>query len=271
MNHIPILCEELSYCLTQIPSGHVIDCTFGMGGHSRIFLDYNWKVTAFDRDESVKQYLPNHSNFNFINDKFSNINKYNLNADLIFADLGMSTMQLTGNRGFSYLTNDSLNMCMGFNDVTAVDILNNSTKSELLQIFKNGTDLPNVTKYANNIEQFRCAKKILTTFDLRDALNTQNYSVLSQCFQAIRIACNNEIYELSSLLKNTCSNMMIITFHSDEDRPVKHNFEQSPFFGYFLPSEDEIKNNIKSRSAKLRFKFKNSFIIPANFKHKIYK
>lgn len=268
MSHIPVLKEKIQFIFEKLPVKSVIDVTFGAGGHSEIFLKNNCKVIALDRDKTVLKFseiFKNNSNFQIFIDCFSNILKYSKETDIIFGDLGMSTMQLEGSEGktgFSFMKNTELDMRMGENGSKLNEIINNLPVFELEKILRDYAEEKNYKVLANNIVKYRLAKKITTTFDLIDAIKITQYANLARIFQAFRIYINSELLELENLLSSgfpiVKEGMFFITFHSLEDRIVKNFFRTHfKFRGFILPSEEEIKINPKSRSAKLRFGFHN--------------
>jgi len=212
-------------------------------------------------------------------------------VDGILIDLGVSSHQIdTGDRGFSFLHDGPLDMRMDKTQkLTAYDVINNYPKEKLLKILYEYGEESNARKIVENIIKIRANKPISTTFELRDVVENsfpkkvifQKGGVSKQTFQAIRIEVNGEleglkecIYELSSLL-NPKGRLAIISFHSLEDRIVKNVFKdlttdcicppKTPICicghkakGFLvnhkpiIASEDELKENSRSSSAKLR-------------------
>jgi len=191
----------------------------------------------------------------------------------------------TPERGFSYKYNAPLDMRMNQNQTTtAAHVLNQYSQQQLEKIFFEYSNLSNAKKLANLIVQYRFDKKIETTFDLINAVKpalpkVNDYPVLSQIFQAIRIEVNKEIDHLKSFLNQTYSlltqngRLVILTYHSLEDKIVKHfmingntdiSLRPDPIYGKInypfriitkkpiTPSDKEINQNPASRSAKLR-------------------
>jgi 16S rRNA (cytosine1402-N4)-methyltransferase len=253
---------EIENIIKKYSVKNVVDCTFGAGGHTNLFLNNNCKVVAFDQDSTVMPYVNkiDNSNFKFILDNFANISVH-LNSfyDLIFADLGISTMQLNSSRGFSYLHDSPLNMSMN-NSNNLEDIINSLNIKEIESIIWNYGQEPMAKKIAININNFKLHENITTTFQLRKAIGIDNFSVLSRVFQAFRIFLNEEMDVLETLLKNILNytNMTaFLTFHSLEDLRVKNFFKTNKMEHFLLnPSAEEIQVNSKARSAKLRFGIK---------------
>ena len=235
--------------------------------------------------------------FNFVQDKFSNlyeiVNK-NLNPKAIIFDLGLSSLQLADNhRGFSFNSKSKLNMQMGINKYSAFDVVNSLEKKSLTSIIKNLGEEKDGKVIANKIINFRKNKPIETTDELAKIINEakHNYNKnkknpSTKTFQAIRIFVNQELTELikgliaATKLLQKGGIIIVVSFHSLEDRIVKYFFDlyanlkknpsrylpnqenKSILFGFFskkplVPDIYEVKKNIRSRSAKLRYAVKN--------------
>jgi 16S rRNA (cytosine1402-N4)-methyltransferase len=274
-------------------NGIYVDVTFGAGGHSRTILeklDENGKLFAFDQDADTKINLIDDPRFTFINHSFKHIKNhlqyYKIKkVDGILGDLGISSHQLNSvNRGFSYSFDCDLDMRMDTRKpLKASDILNNYTKEELSRIIYQYGELTNANKVAQTIVQHREMAKFTTTNDFLNSVSSfipqsKRFKFLSRLYQAIRIEVNDEMAVLRNLLEqstallNPGGRLVIISYHSLEDRLVKifmrsGNFEDkidkdmygnmlTPFKlisrGAIIPDEDELRKNIRSRSAKLR-------------------
>ena len=248
--------------------------------------------------------------FNFFQEKFSNLNKVvkqNLNPRAVIFDLGLSSFQLSDKeRGFSFESKNSLNMEMGINKYSAYDAINNLDKEYLATIIKILGDEKDGKIIANKIDQYRSKKPIKTSQELASIINNakKNYNKYkknpaTKTFQAIRIFVNQELTELvlgligaAKLLSNE-GILIVVSFHSLEDQIVKNffnlysNLRKNP--SRYLPIKEtksslfqlvskkslrpdvkEIKENIRSRSAKLRYAIRNnnSFFYPSEFKNK---
>lgn len=209
-------------------------------------------------------------------------------VDGLVIDLGISSYQIdSGHRGFSYMNNGNLDMRFNTNNgISARELLNNIDEIELGDIIKKFGEEKKYKKIAKNIVKYSKQDKMNTTFDLKEAIQdvtNPRYlnKTLSRVFQSIRIKVNNEIENLNLFLCNSLKyikkggRLAIITFHSLEDSIVKHFFKENsiscicpPIFPIcncnskaklkiinrkgILPSEEELKNNSRSRSAKLR-------------------
>ncbi|MDC0037212.1 16S rRNA (cytosine(1402)-N(4))-methyltransferase RsmH [Alphaproteobacteria bacterium] len=300
--HIPVMIEEIKSYIPVNKELNIIDATFGGGGYSKIFLE-NFKIgklIAIDRDPLsnffAKKLSEKYNNFKLINGCFGEIDNLiendNLNNktqfDLIIFDLGLSTNQLEDpKRGFSFLTNSPLNMGMGNNKKTVLDVINNYSENELADIlYKFGEE-----KFSRKI-----AKKIINARKIKDIENTKELSLLikksyknkskidpaTRTFQALRIYVNDELNELSKALEKSLNllkvkgKIIIVSFHSLEDRLVKDFFnhnsgkrwrssrhypelaDDGPITLKLItkklirPSDLEININPRSRSARLR-------------------
>lgn len=275
MSHIAVLQKEIAEIVHSLSPKVSVDFTFGAGGHTKIILDNsNSFVFGFDRDITTQNFA-NHINekrFSYINDVSSNIDKYSniKNVDFILADLGLSQMQLTASRGFSYLTDDELNMQMGIESLGKISSLINSiSEYKLQQIIRVYGEDKQWKKITNAIIEARKKKDITTTFQLRDIIRNaigdyHLYKTLSRCFQALRIYTNNEINILQDTLhkslkilnNNGC--MAFMGFHSIENKIIKDFFKMHlNNIKIFSPTKEEIAINPQSRSVLLRIGFKN--------------
>lgn len=293
--HIPALLKETVDLLDIKPNGIYADCTFGGGGHSRAILQHlgpEGRLFGFDRDIDAYINKPDDPRFTFVHGDFRYIRNYLEyygieKIDGILADLGVSFHHFdTPERGFSFRTDAPLDMRMNSGgEITAGTVVNTRTEEQLLEIFKDHTDLKNPNAFAKAIGNARRVKEIATTFELTEIvkplLSSRNFKKeLAQVFQALRIATNDEMSALEALLENSLKvlkkegRMVVLTYHSGEDRIVKDFFKsgsinpepdaneliygkpKSPWKlltpGPIVPTEEEILLNPRSRSAKLR-------------------
>ena len=292
--HFPVLLDELIKIISPRYSGTFLDCTFGQGGYSKKILEHpKNKVVALDRDlKSIKlsdKFKKKFRNrFEFYHQKFSEIENLNINnLKAIIFDLGYSTNQIFDNeKGLSFNFEGELNMRMGLNSFSAHDVINKLDKIELTKIFKYFGDEKDARKISQIILKKR-NQKTLTTKDLVEIINKQkknyNYKInkSTKIFQSLRIFVNQEISQLINGLINAYkllpinSYIIVVTFHSLEDRIVKFFFknysEDKKISRYLpnsinsnkvfelinkkaiLPSLQEIQKNPPSRSAKLRY------------------
>jgi len=248
--------------------------------------------------------------FNFFQEKFSNLDKLTeqkLNPKAIIFDLGLSSFQLADKeRGFSFESKKFLNMEMGLNEYSAYDVINTLDKEYLATIIKILGEEKDGKIIANQIDKYRRKQPIKNSQQLASIINQakKNYNnykknPATKTFQAIRIFVNKELTELilglieaTKLLPNG-GMLIVVSFHSLEDKIVKNffnlysNLKRNP--SRYLPAEEnksnlfkfvskkplvadvnEIKKNIRSRSAKLRYAIRdnNSFFYPEEFKNK---
>ena len=290
--HKSVLTEEVIKGLQIYPSGIYVDVTYGGGGHSRAILkklNNNGKLFGFDQDPDSIDNKIDDSRFELILANFSFLTQYLKyyqidSVDGILADLGVSSHQLDqDSRGFSIRKSSKLDMRMNkTQSLDAHKVINSYDEKALNQIFRRYGELRNSRKITQNIIDSRKKNDIHTTFDLIDVLKPLipirlKNKFLAQIFQAIRIEVNNELGALKLLLQQAANllkpggRLVCISYHSLEDRCVKHFFqngnfdkqEEKDFFGnplkvlyqvgkLIIPSYSEIKSNPRSRSAKLR-------------------
>ena len=290
--HNPVMLKECINGLNIKPNGVYVDATFGGGGHSKAILDNlsGGKLYSFDQDIDVNQNLFQDKRFKFFKSNFRYIKKFLKvegveKIDGLLADLGVSSHQIDSpKRGFSIRFNEKLDMRMNMEmPVSAFNILNEYSKEKLSEIFRRYGEFSNSNLIANNIIEFRKSNVIVNTNDLILSIKnltptSKKNKFLARVFQAIRIEVNDELSCLIDLL-NSCNELLktnarivVISYHSLEDRIVKNFIKKGnvegklvkDFFGnikrnfkqlnnkIICPKEDEILNNPRSRSAKLR-------------------
>ena len=290
--HHPVMLRESVDALNIRPDGVYVDATFGGGGHSCAILDQlkEGRLYAFDCDIDAAKNAPKDDRFVFIHNNFKymqNCLRYAgcTSVDGILADLGVSSHQFdTGERGFSFRFDTPLDMRMNQNsDTTAAHILNTYNKEALARIFSLYGEMPLSERAAALIIEARTHKPIQTTGDLQSALRAitphqQPHKFWATLYQSLRIEVNREIEALEALLVhalhllNSSGRLVIITYHSLEDRLVKnfmrsgnsdgvvsHDFygnKETPFMVVtkkaITPSIEETTQNNRARSAKLR-------------------
>lgn len=292
--HIPVLAGELISALQVKPAGVYVDCTFGGGGHSGAILhklNQAGRLIAFDQDQDARLNIPDDPRIIFVPHNFRHLKKFLRlhkidEVDGIIADLGVSSHQFDeAERGFSTRFDESLlDMRMDQRqELTAAGILNNYSEQQLHKMFELYGEVTNSKTLAKTIVQQRQLVSVKTVNELKNAVsavvkgNPNKY--FAQVFQALRITVNDELGSLQEMLQQLPSllkkggRIAIITFHSIEDRMVKHFFRngsfeetatdsiygtkpESPFLIItkkpILPSAAEIAANSRSRSAKLR-------------------
>lgn len=289
--HEAVLLNESIEGLNIRGEGIYVDATFGGGGHSREILKKmkGGKLFAFDQDKNSAQNAWHDEHFEFVNENFRHLKKilrlHNVKeVDGILADLGVSSHQFDdAERGFSVRGDAELDMRMNQNNaLTAKQIVNTYRETELIRIFSQYGEVRNSKQLAYHISQQRKQEAFSTTIGFIERIspvihgNRERY--LAQVFQALRIEVNDELAALSDLLEQSYivlkkdGRLVVISFHSLEDRLVKYFMKTGNVKGeaeknefgvmkkYFrpvtkkpiIPSKEEIKNNPRSRSAKLR-------------------
>lgn len=293
--HVPVLLHESLEGMDIHPDGVYVDVTFGGGGHSREILRRlgdEGRLYGFDQDADAEQNIPDDERFVFVRSNFRYL--YNFmryydevgEVDALLADLGVSSHHFDDReRGFSFRFEGSLDMRMNTRaGQTAADVLNNYTEEQLADVFYLYGELKNARRLAAAVVAYRTGKKpILTSGDLLEIVTPfigrdKEKKFLAQVFQALRIEVNDEMRALREMLGASLrvlkpgGRLVVITYHSLEDRLVKNflktgNFEgkvEQDFFGnvrspfkllsgkVITPSKEEIERNPRSRSAKLR-------------------
>ncbi len=295
--HVPVLLEECINGLSINPNGIYVDCTFGGGGHSKAILEKlkKGKLVAFDQDAEAIANKPNNKNLIMVQGNFRFLRNYLRyhkidKVDGLMADLGVSSHHFDDEeRGFSFRFNAGLDMRMNQSAaLTAEKVLNEYEVDALKSIFKNYGELREGGRIAGFIDRYRKKKKIETVEQFKELLEPvlppKNQSkILAQVFQALRIEVNQEMEALKEMLLQTADvikpggRLVVITYHSLEDRLVKNYLKNGMFEGepekdlygnyevpfslvnrkIIVPDDDEIKRNNRARSAKLRIAQKN--------------
>lgn len=232
IKHIPVLLGSVMDAIGDIRGARVVDATFGAGGYARAFLNAGANVLTFDRDPNVlddaKQIKQEFgARFEFIARPFSAMAELNDTFDAIVFDLGISSMQIDNpERGFSFRADAPLDMRMSENGPTVVDMFEQWTVADISRVLRDYGDVRPAVAIANAIKQ----KMPQTTFELRDLIH--NPRDVAPVFQALRIAVNDEMGELSRALDsvpnllNVGGRCICVTFHSLEDRIVKNTFRE---------------------------------------------
>lgn len=290
--HIPALFGESIEGLNIKPSGVYVDVTFGGGGHSRGILEElgnDGRLYSFDQDADAGINRIEDRRFTFVRSNFrylSNFMRYHKEAaiDGLIADLGVSSHHLDDKtRGFSFRFDGVLDMRMNNSGgQTAADVLNKYPEERLAEVFYLYGELKNSRKIAASVVKARDIKPVRTTSDLLKILmpfsgKEKEKKFLAQVFQSLRIEVNQEMQALRELLLQSLKllkpegRLVVITYHSLEDRIVKNfmktgNFEGrvvQDFYGNVqaplrmlsravTPSKAETDDNPRARSAKLR-------------------
>ena len=290
--HNPVLLKESVDGLNIKEDGVYVDVTFGGGGHSREILSRlgpNGKLFGFDQDKDALQNTIEDPRFTLIHENFKFIKRflrfYGIKkVDGILGDFGVSSHQFNeAERGFSTRFDARLDMRMNQGSkLSAYEVINEYGEEQLKKLFYEYADLKNAPKLARLIVEARKEKPIESSEQLNDLLKPHLFKgkenkILAQIYQAIRIEVNQEIEVLKDFLKQTeelvvkNGRISLISYHSLEDRLVKRYirsglFEGEPekdFYGnisvpfkkvggLIVPSAEEIKENNRARSAKLR-------------------
>ena len=291
--HVPVLLKESVDGMNIQPGGTYVDVTFGGAGHSREILSRlgeGGRLLGFDQDEDAERNIVNDPHFIFVRSNFrylQNFLRYHdiEQVDAILADLGVSSHHFDDSeRGFSFRFDGALDMRMNTRaGQTAADIVNTYTEEQLADLFYLYGELKVARKLASVLVRSREIKKIETIADFLEVIKPftgkdKEKKFLAQVFQALRIEVNDEMCALREMLQQTLQvlkpggRLVVITYHSLEDRLVKNflktgNFEgkaEQDFFGnirspfrlvnnkVIVPSDEEIERNPRSRSAKLR-------------------
>ena len=301
--HKSVLLEECIEKLNIKEDGIYVDGTLGGAGHSYYILKKlgkNGKLIGIDRDsdalKAAGKRLSEFKNFTYVHDNHDNIknilSELNIDGvDGILLDLGVSSFQLDeASRGFSYMSDAPLDMRMNREDsLTAYDVVNSYSKEKLESIFRNYGEERYSSRIASGIVEARKEKKIETTLQLVEVIKSnmpkkallEKQHPAKRVFQAIRIEVNCELEPLKQTVKdsilslNDGGRLLIITFHSLEDKIVKHTYEEMEgrctcpksfpicVCGYksygkiinkkpIVSNKEELQENPRARSAKLR-------------------
>ncbi|MBZ9779021.1 16S rRNA (cytosine(1402)-N(4))-methyltransferase RsmH [Psychroflexus sp. CAK8W] len=290
--HIPVLLKESIDGMSIKPDGVYVDVTFGGGGHSREILSRlgeHGKLYAFDQDHDAQQNVIEDSRFTLIQANFRFIKRFLKlegvkEVDAILGDFGVSSHQFDeGERGFSIRFDAELDMRMDQQTgISASELINTYSEEQLSQLLWQYGEIKMSRKLAKAIVEERSVKPIQSTSELNALLTpffppTKVNKFLAQVYQAIRIEVNQEMEVLKEFLLQTPDlikkggRLSLISYHSLEDRLVKRfirdgKFSGAPekdFYGNMLvpfkkigklitPAQTEMKQNNRSRSAKLR-------------------
>ncbi|MFV0431836.1 MAG: 16S rRNA (cytosine(1402)-N(4))-methyltransferase RsmH [Alphaproteobacteria bacterium] len=303
--HFPVLLREVVDYLAPKDGEYIVDATFGAGGYSYgLIHEADIEIMAFDRDPNVfvdKSFFGDKANkIQLIRTPFSQMYEQGLKAgwkkvDGIVLDLGISSMQVDeAERGFSLAKDGPLDMRMSSQGLSAADIVNGWKEEDIADILYVYGEERRSKKIARHIVSYRQEQPINTTFELKKIIHEcfsgkdkgiSRIDVATRSFQALRIAVNEELEELktaldaASLWLNEGGRLVVVSFHSLEDRIVKQFMQQKAgkpqkinkyakntedTAAYSLlnrkvitAQDDELKLNPRSRSAKLRALVKN--------------
>jgi 16S rRNA (cytosine1402-N4)-methyltransferase len=290
--HKPVMIDETIQGLKIDPDGVYVDVTYGGGGHSRAILQKlsdRGRLIAFDQDVAAHENSISDNRFQLIDGNFFHLNRYLkffgiTKVDGILADFGVSSHQFdSGSRGFSTRLEGPLDMRMNTKgELSAREVVNEYSTEELQQIFKDYGELRIAKKLANHIVKEREKNPIETTQGLVQLLSPiipkhVFNKTIAQVFQAVRIEVNAELEVIKSFLEQSIEvlqlggRLVCISYHSLEDRLVKIFIREGNFVGKAesdlygnrtlplkkvgnlqIPSDEEIKENNRARSGKLR-------------------
>jgi 16S rRNA (cytosine1402-N4)-methyltransferase len=276
-HHIPVLPEAVIAGLTIQPGGRYLDATAGGGGHSRLILEADPSVSLVAVDQDAAAIAAIQANLAEFGDRvtlwhgnFADFPGDSASFNGILADLGVSSVQLdVGDRGFSFRQTAPLDMRMDPRQpLTAADVVNHTNETDLANLIYTYGEERLSRRIARTIVEKR---PFQTTTDLAEAIaycvpRSYRYGRIhpaTRTFQALRIAVNRELEVLETLLKVAPNwlapggRLVIISFHSLEDRLVKHSLKDSADFRVVtkkpvVASDAEMAANPRSRSAKLR-------------------
>ncbi|QPH41125.1 16S rRNA (cytosine(1402)-N(4))-methyltransferase RsmH [Pedobacter endophyticus] len=291
--HVPVMLQPCIDGLNIKPDGVYVDVTFGGGGHSKEILKHlgpKGTLIAFDQDPDAQANIPADDRFIFIDQNFGFL-KNNLRlkgfrqVDGILADLGVSSHQFdVPERGFSIRSNADLDMRMDqHRDLTAAQVLNTYSEDKLHKIFGIYGEVKNAKSLARAIVTARLDQPFTDIDSLKTAISAyipkgKENKYLAQVFQALRIEVNAEIQVLEEFLQQAAEvlkpggHLVVMSYHSLEDRPVKNFMAKGKFQGevekdFFgnqqkpfnvitrkaiMATDEEIAQNNRARSAKLR-------------------
>jgi len=290
--HKPVLCEAAIAALAIRPNGVYVDATFGGGGHARSILEAlgpEGKLLAFDQDTDAQQNLIDDPRFTFIPANFEHLKRFLrlhkiAKVDGILADFGVSSHQFdTPERGFSTRFSGPLDMRMNSGqELDAAKIINTYTAAALADVFYQFGELRNSRAIASAVVAARTSQSIATTTALKEILQPlfpERFfnKRLAQVFQALRIEVNQELEVIKTFLTQAAEvlapngRLVCIAYHSLEDRLVKTFIRDGGFSGppeadlygrrnlpfkrvqkMQVPTEEEISDNPRARSAKMR-------------------
>ena len=285
--HMPVMCQEAIDSLNVSSNMLYIDATFGRGSYGKAILevDNSCFVLGLDRDieainvgkvfekEYPTRFRIKHTKFSDIDSSIPKEFSY-LPIGGVVLDLGVSSPQLDkGERGFSFQAEGDLDMQMGLNEFSAFDLVNIAKEEKLADIIYIYSDEHQARRIAKAIVKRRQVSPIKTTFELANIVHKakgitkiKGINSATKTFQALRIAVNNEMYELEQCLKKSLKLLVeggclvVVSFHSGEDRIVKKflkaNSKELRETRLIKVTKEEVKANPRARSAKLRLAVK---------------
>lgn len=279
--HTPVLVKEVLEALRVHEGGRYIDATLGDGGHTKQMADRGGVVLGIDQDPKAieragkrlekemerKQVMTANTNFEQLTETAKKEGFHSVDGILI--DLGMSSFQLESGRGFSFQIDEPLDMRMSPSlGVTAADLVNALSKKELILLLTKFGQEMNAPRIVQAIVTARKNQPIKTTKQLSDIVESVSFRYgrlhpATKVFMSLRMAVNDELGTLEHVLPQTVEllkehgRLAIISFHEGEDRIVKNFMKETQnlselFTSPHIPTDEEIRVNPRSRSAKLR-------------------
>jgi 16S rRNA (cytosine1402-N4)-methyltransferase len=301
VQHLPVLVAATREWLAPGRGGLFVDATVGLGGHAEALLESSPEVelVGIDRDAEalaraarrLARFAPRvrlvQANFHHLEQTLAGLGVRGVAG--VLADLGVSSLQLeTASRGFSFRRDGPLDMRMGMSDVTAADLVNETTEGELERIIRSYGEERQARRIARAIVRARAEKPLATTGELKRVIDRvkgpreargARIDPATRVFQALRIAVNEELAGLERFIEEAVSllaadgRLVVISYHSLEDRIVKNTLRElargeiDPVTGRtrsesqlievltrkpVRPSEEEVVLNPRARSARLR-------------------
>lgn len=251
MNHTPVLLHEVIEVLKPEPGKKFIDATANGGGHTQALRELGAEVLPIEWDPELAKRI------GAVNDSYVNIvaiaREHGFDpCDGVLFDLGFSSEQLEMGRGFSFMKDEPLDMRYSGQGETAADILNTRPEEEIARILKEYGEEKFDGRIANAIVKNRPIERTGKLVEIIESVVPRRgkISPATRTFQALRIAVNHELENIQKGLEGAIQIapiVAVITFHSLEDRIVKQYTKKK-----IKPSWEEIKNNRRARSAKLR-------------------
>jgi 16S rRNA (cytosine1402-N4)-methyltransferase len=281
--HVPVMADQVLQLLLPERGGVFVDCTVGLGGHAKALLEQGaGRLIGLDRDREALEIARGtlrswtaqlelvHADYRELDAVLDERGVTNVNG--VLADLGVSSMQLDAEgRGFSFRRDEPLDMRMDTSrGETAAEVLARADETELANAIYQFGEERHSRRIARAIVSSRSQRPIVTTGQLADIVRRasrtrtwQRIDPATRTFQALRIWVNQELEGLDGFLEqaarrlNRECRLAVITFHSLEDRIVKHTFRKLQSVRVLtkrplVPSDDEIARNPRARSAKLR-------------------
>jgi len=284
--HKPVLLNKVIEYLEPKQGDKIIDGTFGLGGHSREIgerIKPSGQVLGIEATKELYDLAVSGNqmkNTSLVNDNFVNLKKIAqengfMNADGILLDLGVSSWHFDeSDKGFTFQKDQDLNMRLGDSGVTAKEIINEYSEDDLVRILKEYGEESFAKRIASKIIEKRKENPINTTFELVEVIKEavpawythRRLHFATKTFQALRIEINSELDNLKKVLSQALEvlkpggHLVVISFHAGEDRIVKNFFRDNKKEGVLkiltkkpvVPDREEVKENPRSRSAKLR-------------------